>query len=148
VTVYDIIFPYNADDFDTTADTTTVPALVPSINNSNKVNSINKTKGKAPAPSKKIDGSGSTRHSRPIDLKETADYFREQKSTVREAEKFFNYYQGNGWQLGGRTAIKDWHATARSWMLKAEEFKTKEFKTGPKANHLATDNDKDFAEPI
>jgi hypothetical protein len=81
-------------------------------------------------------------------LKEAADYFREQKSTVREAEKFFNHYQANNWRLGGRNPIKDWHATARNWILRAEEFKTKEFKTGPKPNHLATDNDKDFAEPI
>jgi hypothetical protein len=53
VTVYDIIFLYNADDFDTTPDTTPVPGLVPSINKSNEINSLNKTKGKALAPKKK-----------------------------------------------------------------------------------------------
>jgi hypothetical protein len=76
------------------------------------------------------------------------DYFREQKNSVLEAEKFFHYYQGNGWERRDRTPIKDWHAVARSWMLKAEEFKQKESKAGPKPNHLDTDNDKDFAEPI
>jgi hypothetical protein len=148
VTIHDITRPGGSIIIDITPDITAVPDVIPSINSLNVVNTINETKGKALAPIKKIDSSGTTRHSRPIDLKEAADYFREQKSTVREAEKFFNYYQGNGWQLGGRTAIKDWHATARSWILKAEEFKVKEFKTGAKANHLATDNDKDFAEPL
>ena len=119
VTVYDIIAVYNPHDFDTTPDTTTVPDVIPSINSLNNINSINKTKGDALAPVKKMDTSGSTRHSRPIDLKEAADYFREQKSTVREAEKFFNHYQANTWRLGGRTPIKDWHAAARNWILRA-----------------------------
>lgn len=148
VTILDITRNESPVTIDIAPDTTGEAGLTPSINSLNPVNGVNETKGKAPAPKKKADPSGSTRHSRPIDLKEAADYFREQSSTVREAEKFFNYYAGNGWQLGGRTPIKDWHATARSWILKAEEFNVKGTKRGPKANHLDTSNDKDFAEPI
>lgn len=124
------------------------PEVIPSINSLNVVKDVKETRAGALAPIKKIDTSRSTRHSRPIDLKEAADYFREQNSTVREAEKFFNHYQANDWRLGGRNPIKDWQATARNWILRAEEFKTKEYKKGPKPNHLDTDNDKDFAEPL
>jgi hypothetical protein len=133
---------------DTAPDTTGVPAVVHSKNNLNEVNDLNETKGDAPALPKKMDASGSTRHGRPVDLKEAADYFRAQKSTLREAEKFFNYYQGNGWERKDGTLIKDWEAVARSWISRGEEFKTNGSKRGPTPNHLDTDNDKDFAEPL
>ena len=32
-----------------------------------------------------------------------------------ESEKFVNYYASNGWMVG-RTKMKDWHATVRTWL--------------------------------
>ena len=32
-----------------------------------------------------------------------------------EAEKFFNWYEGNGW-MAGKNKMKDWQATARNWI--------------------------------
>jgi hypothetical protein len=148
VTVHDPETPIRRPQPDTTADTSSTPDVPPSINTPNEVNAVDETRGKSPAPAPEADRSGSTRHSRPIDLKEAVDYFREQKNSVLEAEKFYNYYQGNGWERRDRTPIRDWQAVARSWILKAEEFKTKAANKGPNPNHLSTDDDKDFAEPI
>jgi hypothetical protein len=50
------------------------------------------------------------------------DFFKKERYPELEAKKFFNHYQGIGWKVGGKTKIVDWQATARSWMLKAEEM--------------------------
>lgn len=50
------------------------------------------------------------------------DFFKKENYPELEAKKFFNHYQGIGWKVGGKTKIVDWQATARSWMLKAEEM--------------------------
>lgn len=148
VTVHDPAHPVRRALIDTTPDTTATPSIPPTINNSNSENAVDKTRGNTPSPTPEKERSGSTRHSRPIDLKEAVDYFREQKNSPLEAEKFYNYYQGNGWERRDRTPIKDWQAVARSWMLKVDEFNAKGSRSGPKPNHLATDNDKDFDEPM
>lgn len=134
---------------DSTADSTEDPQGVTTINNTNLVNGINQTREAAHAPVVEKDRSGSTRHSQPLDLKEAVDYFREQKQSPLEAEKFYNYYQGSGWERRDRTPIRDWQAVARSWISKIGQFEDKKQNTvkGPKPNHLTTDNDKDFAEP-
>ena len=41
---------------------------------------------------------------------------------VTEAEKFFNHYTANGWQVG-RSKMKDYKAAARGWLLRADEYK-------------------------
>ena len=51
------------------------------------------------------------------------EFFKKEKYPELEAKKFFNHYQGIGWKVGGKTKIVDWQATARSWMLKADEMK-------------------------
>jgi hypothetical protein len=50
-------------------------------------------------------------------------FFKKENWPELEAKKFFNHYQGIGWKVGGKTKIVDWQATARSWMLKAQEMK-------------------------
>jgi hypothetical protein len=50
------------------------------------------------------------------------DFFKKENYPKLEAEKFFNHYQGIGWKVGGKSKIVDWKATAKSWMLKADEM--------------------------
>ncbi len=59
----------------------------------------------------------------PPDLKDIETYFLQQKSTVTEAEKFYNYFQSNGWKVGGKAPMKDWKASARNWLINAQNFK-------------------------
>jgi hypothetical protein len=54
-------------------------------------------------------------------LEEIQNFFSE-KNTPSEAEKFYNYYESNGWLIGGKTKMKDWKAAARNWMINAKKF--------------------------
>jgi hypothetical protein len=79
----------------------------------------------------------------PESLEEAKAFFAEQKSTAIEAEKFYNYFQSNGWRVGGRSPMKDWRAAARNWMLNANTFKTKQ-----KTSSLHISTEKDYGEPL
>lgn len=39
-----------------------------------------------------------------------------------EAHKFYNYYQANGWMVGGKVKMKDWKAAANNWITRGKEF--------------------------
>lgn len=51
-------------------------------------------------------------------------FFAEKNAPAEEAEKFFNHYEANGWQVGGRSRMKNWQAAARNWMLNSGKFNT------------------------
>lgn len=55
-------------------------------------------------------------------LEETQIYFLEKNFPEVEAQRFFNYFESNGWLVGGRTKMKDWKAAARNWMLNTKKF--------------------------
>jgi hypothetical protein len=74
-------------------------------------------------------------------------YFAFQKYPSVEAAKFYNYFQSNGWLVGGRTKMKDWQAAARNWMLNANKF-AKGKPTKPKAKHLHATTNKNYSEPL
>jgi len=83
----------------------------------------------------------------PPNLPEVYTYFIERQYPAREAEKFFNYFQSNGWLVGGRSPMKDWKAAARNWMLNALHYEpSKNKKLNP--DHLHTANVKNYHEPL
>lgn len=51
-------------------------------------------------------------------------FFAEKNAPAEEAEKFFNHYEANGWQVGGRSRMKNWQAAARNWLLNSGKFNT------------------------
>lgn len=55
------------------------------------------------------------------DLLEVNQYFEEQ-GNPNEAEKFFNYYESNGWKVG-KNPMKDWKAASRNWIKNAKNYK-------------------------
>jgi hypothetical protein len=79
-------------------------------------------------------------------------YFYEKEFTATEAEKFYNYFQSNGWLVGGKAPMKDWKAAARNWMLNAKKFiknGTKPtVKTTPSPGKLHTETRKNYEEPL
>ena len=80
-------------------------------------------------------------------LAQVQEYFASQKFPPVEALKFYNYFQSNGWLVGGKTKMKDWQAAARNWMLNANKFaKGKPVK--PKAKHLHATTNKNYSEPL
>lgn len=76
----------------------------------------------------------------PKNEKEVIDFFKKENWPTNEAKKFYNHYQGIGWKVGGKTKIVNWQATARNWMLKAEELKG--------ADNLKTTKNKNYNEPL
>lgn len=41
--------------------------------------------------------------------------------SAHEADKFWNYYESNGWKAG-RNPMRDWRAAMRGWQKRAEEY--------------------------
>lgn len=72
-------------------------------------------------------------------LEEIKEFFKNDA----EAEKFLNYYNSNGWLVGGRTKMKDWKAAARNWQLNQKRFNPE-----AKTNHYQTNEDKDYSIPL
>ena len=93
-------------------------------------------------------------------LEEAQIYFLEKGFTEIEAQRFFNYFESNGWLVGGRTKMKDWKAAARNWMLNAKKFSKNENKNTTLSsraqsresvlvpNHLHVTNKKNYGEAL
>lgn len=58
-------------------------------------------------------------------LQDVRIYFVELGMSIQDGEKFFDYYESNGWKQGRGKAIKDWKAAARNWKRNAEQWKQK-----------------------
>lgn len=150
---------------DTTADTTDEQRVRPLINNTKlkETLEINKTIDEQ-AKNKKIEENSffekvctvdpqvnqkqtpqKNAHSFPSSLDEVRVYFSEKKFSSEEAEKFYNYFESNGWLVGGKTKMKNWKAAANNWMLNAEKFK---FKKEEKPTYLHVNQDKDYSIPL
>ena len=61
----------------------------------------------------------------PPPLEHIQIYFQQKSHSKTEAERFFNYYESNGWLVGGKTKMKDWKAAARNWMLNINKYANK-----------------------
>lgn len=55
------------------------------------------------------------------DLNAVIDYFTE-KEHMGEADKFFNYYESNGWKVG-KNPMKNWKAAANNWINNSSKYK-------------------------
>jgi hypothetical protein len=73
-------------------------------------------------------------------------YFDEKGFTAVEAEKFYNYFESNGWLVGGRAKMKDWKAAARNWILNIPKFAPKPKPSGNNQTNL--NQSKNYGEPL
>ena len=73
-------------------------------------------------------------------------YFDEKGVSSIEAEKFFNYFESNGWLVGGRAKMKDWKAAARNWILNIPKFAPKPKPSGN--NPFNLNQYKNYGEPL
>ena len=82
-------------------------------------------------------------------LEDILNYFTQHEFEISEAQKFFNYYQSNGWLIGGKTPMVDWKAAAKNWMDKTQIFNQKPpVLLSNTANHLTAVTNKNYAEPL
>lgn len=82
----------------------------------------------------------------PPALDEIKFFFVTAQSSHLEAEKFYNYFQSNGWKVGGRAPMKDWQAAARNWILNIKKISDEKSQERP--GKLSTVTNKDYAEPL
>ncbi len=54
-------------------------------------------------------------------IDECKDYFVEKGSTHLEAQKFFDYYESNGWKVG-KNKMKKWKSSASGWISRQSNF--------------------------
>ncbi len=118
--------------FDTSCGTTSeqvvVQALVPYLNINKQITNDNKAK----LPKNKI---------------EVIEFFKNQKWSGLEAEKFYNHYNSIGWKIGGKIEILDWQSSAENWMLKAKEIENSKA-VSQKRDNLSTTKSKDYGQPL
>ncbi|WKW46608.1 transcriptional regulator [Myroides sp. JBRI-B21084] len=86
-------------------------------------------------------------------IEQVKDYFKQEEFSEFEAERFYNYYTSNGWLIGGKTKMIDWHAAARNWILNTAKFtinlpQNPKIKEQPRAKQLQVTEDKNYAEPL
>ncbi|MCC6182613.1 MAG: transcriptional regulator [Bacteroidia bacterium] len=143
--------------------------VIPSINNTNKLNSTNNLKGNKPTQNKviikkSISDDDSKKQKEKLRQKKNkksinsgvatkptsksiAAYFTEKQWPTVEGEKFFNHYESNGWLVGGKSPMKNWRAAARNWMLNSEKFNNGKAEKG-RAGKLHATAGKDYYEPL
>ena len=81
----------------------------------------------------------------PPSLEEVKEFFIDLKSTVSEAENFHNYFESNGWLVGGKAKMKNWEAAAKNWLKRSAKFNSSD--NGVK-NRLHTNDDKEYSTPL
>lgn len=120
----------------TTPEQVVEQAVVPNIN----IDKPNKTINKL------------SRASHPKNEGDVLMFFKDNDWESNEALKFYNHYQGVGWKVGGRSAIEDWQATAKTWMLRAKELEHEKSNMLPirsrNVDHLKINTNKNYGEPL
>lgn len=72
-------------------------------------------------PKANNDSKSSSRFIKPS-IQEVKDYILSSSYSV-DAERFYNYYEANGWKVG-RNAMKDWKAAVRTWQRQSPQGKS------------------------
>ena len=104
--------------------------------NKQSIGNFNKSKRKKVAQKKE-------KVMQPPELEKVITYFRIEGFSEIEARKFFNHFESNGWRVGGKSPMKNWHAAARNWMLNTQKFNSN-FKPGSRN----LNNSKNYGEPL
>lgn|SRR5574343_11634 len=127
-------------------DETVVRPYINSINNKKLLNITN-----IDEVDSKIDQQSKSENKRIVFIKPSVDevkvFFKEKNKTDLEAEKFFNHFESNGWLVGGKSKMKNWHAAARNWILNSEKFASSS-KGTPKPGNLNVNQNKDYSVPL
>ena len=149
--------------FDNRCDNGSDIDVSPSINNINKLNQTNligqsqnfesknsdmNTKEEKEKLREKKKNDEPAINAMPPPLEHVKIYFDEKNFPPVEAEKFFNYFESNGWLVGGRAKMKDWKAAARNWMLNCQRFIAPHGLSKPQQKPRPDPNNKNYAEPL
>jgi hypothetical protein len=73
-------------------------------------------------------------------------FFQDKNRSELEAQKFFNHFESNGWLVGGKAKMKNWHAAARNWILNSDKFQSGIQQKKP--GDIAVNQNKDYSVPL
>jgi hypothetical protein len=126
----------------------------PFLNNTKHIENNNKqskteSKGESHSPNQKNGVSKTPKTQKrflPPSLEEVKDFFSENKSSLLEAEKYYNHFESNGWKVAGKTPMKNWKAAAKNWILRAEQYQIQNM--SPAQQRLHVSKNKDYSEPL
>ena len=95
-----------------------------------------------------IEGESRTKRFTPPTIEEIRAYIF-QKDLKIDAERFFDYYQANGWKVG-KNAMRDWKAACRSWASRDKAESSRRTDPNPKRfdNFKQRDNYDDLVRKI
>jgi hypothetical protein len=118
--------------FDTSTDnsidkgsnTTPVIAVRPSLNNININKQLNNTNIGSDNLKVVTQSKSKKEIFIPPSFEAVVLFFQEKNKTDLEAQKFFNHFESNGWLVGGKAKMKNWHAAARNWILNSDKFQS------------------------
>jgi hypothetical protein len=79
----------------------------------------------------------------PPDFTAVVSFFLAKGYPTVEAQKFFNHFQSNGWRVGGKSPMRNWHAAAENWILNGQIFKKE-----PIQQTLNLNTPKSYDEPL
>lgn len=149
------------------SETSTAPALHPSINNIEYINNKTERGEKTQAQIPEIENSvfknngeiikpGLTQKAKrkkvapkkekvfvAPNLYEALAFFKVEQYPEVEGRKFFYHFEANGWKVGGKTPMKNWNAAAHNWMLNTSRYEPE-----PKQNAVKLNTRKDYGEPL
>jgi hypothetical protein len=99
---------------------------------------------------KKVAKKENPKKTKPIVALPTMDqvtaFFQEKNRSELEAQKFFNHFESNGWLVGGKAKMKNWHAAARNWILNSDKFQSGIQQKKP--GDIAVNQNKDYSVPL
>ena len=81
-------------------------------------------------------------------FEEVIDFFQQKYQNTVEAEKFYYYFESNGWLVGGKTEMKNWKAAANNWMINADRYIKSNPPTFGVQKPLDTSPNKRYDEPL
>lgn len=79
---------------------------------------------------------------------EVIEFFQEKYENKQEGEKFFYYFESNGWLVGGKTQMKNWTAAANNWMINMNKYNNPNLNTFGVQKPLDTSPNKRYDEPL
>ena len=63
-----------------------------------------------------------TKESKPESQAEVREFFKAHGVELDHAEAFWLHFSSNGWKVGGKAPMKNWHAAALNWIRRIPEF--------------------------
>lgn len=60
---------------------------------------------------------------RPESVEDVISFFATKNASEKDAQDFWDHFTSNGWRVGGRAPMKEWHAAASKWIRNIPEFK-------------------------